>query len=196
MPYHGVLLNRILGEEVGIMRAVIVYESLFGNTHRIAEAIGNGVRKAQPGADVSCVRAAEAKPEVTTGADLLVVGGPTHNRRMSSRRTRQTGLEGHQKTAVGTENAHPVETGAEDPGVRDWFSGLPKAAKGGRAAAFDTRLAYPLAGGAARGIAHKLRRHGYTLTAKPEGFIVEGGEGPLRSGETERAEAWGAALVP
>lgn len=179
------------------MRAVVVYESLFGNTHQIAEAIGNGLRKAQPDADVTCVRAAEAGPEATKGADLVVVGGPTHGMRMSSQRTRQMGLEGHEKAAVaGKDDVHPVEPGAEGPGVRDWFSDLPKAAKGRRAAAFDTRLGYPLAGGAARGIAHQLRRHGYTLTAKPEGFIVEGGEGPLRSGECERAEAWGAGLVP
>ena len=174
------------------MRTVIVYESLFGNTHEIAEAISDGVRKAQPDAEVTCVRVADATSDVAKEADLLIVGGPTHALRMTSAKTRQMGLEGEQKKAGASLH---IEPGAAGPGVREWFTHLPKAAPGGRAAAFDTRLANPLAGGAAHGIARKLRRHGYVLTAKPQGFVVDGTEGPLQAGEHEKAEAWGAGLV-
>jgi hypothetical protein len=48
------------------------------------------------------------------------------------------------------------------------------------AAAFDTRLAFPLAGEAARPIARGLRRRGYDIIAKPVGFVVDGAQGPLR----------------
>jgi flavorubredoxin len=44
------------------MKVVIVYESLFGNTHEIATAIGAGVGKAQPGAQVNCLPVAQAAP--------------------------------------------------------------------------------------------------------------------------------------
>ncbi|MEU9046294.1 MULTISPECIES: hypothetical protein [unclassified Kitasatospora] len=50
-------------------------------------------------------------------------------------------------------------------------------------------------GGAAFGIARRLRRHGYVLLAKPDGFVVTGTNGPLREGEHGRARAWGATLV-
>jgi hypothetical protein len=52
-----------------------------------------------------------------------------------------------------------------------------------------------MAGGAAHGIARRLRRHGYELVAEPEGFIIEDTEGPLRAGESDRAKAWGADLL-
>ena len=79
-----------------------------------------------------------------------------------------------------------------------------------RAAAFDTRLdmaevdsrvlrlAVKVAGDnawAATRIADQLAKAGATLAAEPEGFIVEGTEGPLRAGELERAAEWAGQLV-
>jgi hypothetical protein len=52
-----------------------------------------------------------------------------------------------------------------------------------------------MAGGAANGIARRLRHRGYEMVAPPAGFIVEDVEGPLRPGELERARAWGAGLL-
>ena len=79
--------------------------------------------------------------------------------------------------------------------MREWFDDLPKFEEGGRAAAFDTRLGSPMAGSAARGIARRLRKHGYDLVGDPEGLVVEDAYGPLRAGELERAKQWGAQLV-
>jgi hypothetical protein len=52
-----------------------------------------------------------------------------------------------------------------------------------------------MVGAAAKGIAHRLERHGYELITEPEGFIVEGDAQLLRAGERDRARAWGAGLV-
>jgi Phage integrase family len=57
------------------VRGVIVYESMFGNTHAIADAIGKGL---EPMLEVVVVPLAEAGRERLGDADLLVVGGPTH----------------------------------------------------------------------------------------------------------------------
>ena len=57
------------------MKVTIVYESMFGNTHEVAQAIGDGVREAYPDADIQCVPVGEASAEVGS-TDLLVVGGP------------------------------------------------------------------------------------------------------------------------
>ena len=177
------------------MRVVIVYESLFGNTHEIAEAVRTGIARAQEEAQVICVPVAGADPELVRSADLLVVGGPTHMRGMSTGLSRRLGVEGEQKAAAGNGEVPRTEPGAAGPGVRDWLHALPKAPKGGLATAFDTRADFRMAGGAARGIVHRLTHHGYELVAEPEGFLIEDTEGPLREGERDRAEEWGAALA-
>ncbi len=56
------------------MNALIVYDSQFGNTERIAQAIADALREAGP---VRAVRASEANPGALAGVDLLVVGSPT-----------------------------------------------------------------------------------------------------------------------
>jgi hypothetical protein len=177
------------------MDAAVVYESMFGNTREIAEAIAAGIRESDPSARVTVARAGAAKLAGVGEACLLVVGGPTHMLRMSSPRTRQQGLESTRK-ATGTGQPHrEAEPGAAGPGVREWLKALPPAPFGSRAAAFDTRVGSRMAGGAARSVARQLHKHGYQLAAKAEGFIVTGSEGPLRDGELDRARNWGAALA-
>lgn len=177
------------------MDVAVVYESLFGNTRDIAEAIAAGIRQANPAARVTVLRVAEAGPGQVAEAGFLVVGGPTHIMRMSSERTRQMGLQGNGKSGKDQRRRTEPEPGAAGPGVREWLAALPMARPGAGAAAFDTRLRYPLAGGAARPIARQLRRHGYRVTAKATGFLVDDAEGPLHEGERERARAWGATLA-
>jgi hypothetical protein len=186
-----------LDEEVNIMRIVIVYESLFGSTRAVAEAIAQGVREAQQDTDVRCLPVAEADSDLVLSADLLVVGGPTHMRGMTSGLSRKMGLKSEAQQAGAEGSNHPFhqEPGAEGPGLRNWFHALPSATGKRVAAAFDTRADLRMAGGAAKGIAHRLRSHGYELLMDPEGFIVEDTEGPLRVGELDRAKAWGAGLV-
>ncbi|TQK50023.1 flavodoxin [Streptomyces sp. SLBN-118] len=179
------------------MRVAIVYESLFGNTSQVAAAIADGVRESRPDAEIECLRVDEATPERVGAADLLVVGGPTHMRGMTSGLSRKMGLQAEQKEGEKDQAKprHEPEEGAEGPGVRDWFRGLSKTGNGARAAAFDTRADFRLAGGAAHAIARRLRSHGYQLITEPEGFIIEDTEGPLREGELDRAKAWAAGLV-
>jgi hypothetical protein len=177
------------------MKISIVYESMFGNTHEVAQAISDGLRAAQPDAHVECVAVGDAPPELVKSTDLLVVGGPTHIRGMTSGLSRKMGVSGEAKAEAKGEPAHELEEDAEGPGVREWFDSLPKVEDGSRAAAFDTRLGAPMAGGAARGIARRLRKHGYHLVSDPEGFVVEDAYGPLRAGELERAKKWGAQLT-
>ena len=173
------------------MRTLVVYESLFGNTHEIADAIGEGIRKADPSAEVTCVAVADATDELVEQAQLLVVGGPTHMRGLTSGMSRKLGLENERK--VGHEDR--IEMKSPEIGLRDWLGDLATAPDGRRAAAFDTRAPVRMAGGAAKGIGKRLRKRGYELTVEPEGFGIEDTTGPLRDGEIERAREWGAMLV-
>ena len=118
---------------------------------------------------------AEATPDTLDDVDLLIVGAPTHLTRMPSPRSRK-------------------QLGA-GPGVREWLAALSPAPTGRQAAAFDTRLSYPLAGSAARSISRELDPHGYKMVAKAAGFVVLQSKGPLKNGERERAREWGIGLL-
>ncbi len=62
------------------MRSLVVFDSCFGNTERIARAIGDAL--AAYGASV-VVPVAEASAALTAKPELLVVGGPTQRHRLS-----------------------------------------------------------------------------------------------------------------
>jgi hypothetical protein len=169
------------------MRAVIVYESMYGNTHHVADAIGDGLRASL---DVRVVPVAEAGPADVDGADLVVVGGPTHAHGMSRPATRKAAVEAADKPA----SPLTVEPDAPGPGLREWFGALGRCPA--QAAAFDTRVHMPAAitGRAAKGVARELRAHGFQLIAEPESFLVTK-QDRLEPQETERARAWGAELA-
>ncbi len=160
------------------MRALVVYESMYGNTHAVAGHVATGLRAVY---EVTVVPVA--------GADLLVVGGPTHMHRLSSPASRRMAAQAAAKPGSGL----TLDPDACGPGLRDWLKDL----RGGPAlaAAFDTRLTGVPAftGQASRGIGRLLKRHGYRLIAAPESFLV-GQQNTLLEGEAARARRWGAAL--
>ena len=169
------------------MRAVVVYESMYGNTHHVAEAIGTGLR---PCFEVRVVPVSEAEPAVLADADLVVVGGPTHIHGMSRASTRKAAVEAADKSA----SPLKVEPDAPGPGLRDWFDSLGHYSV--KAAAFDTRMHGPaaLTGRASKGVFRLLRAHGFDLVAEPESFLVTK-QDRLEPNETSRARAWGARLA-
>ncbi|WP_405015802.1 flavodoxin domain-containing protein [Kitasatospora sp. NBC_00070] len=182
------------------MHAVIVYESTYGNTRRIAEAVAEGVHDAAPEADVQCLEASATDGGMTRSADLLVVGGPTHLRGLSTRLSRR--LAASSKIDKDDKDDDKVERRSSGPepkvagtGLRTWFHTLPAARAGARAAAFDTRGESRGSGGAADGIARRLARHHFDLVTEPRGFVVRDVAGPLREGELALAREWGRQLV-
>ena len=176
------------------MGAAVVFESMLGNTRQVAEAVASGIRAARPDVDVTCTPACSPPPDAAR-AELLVVGAPTYVRRLPGPRGRQGYLQGRAKSEQAGKPLPALDVTAGGPGVQEWLAVLPTATPGQTAAAFDTRLASPFAGSAARRIARRLRRKSFPLAVPPQGFVVTGGEGPLRDGELERANAWGTALA-
>jgi len=169
------------------MRAVVVYESMYGNTHLVADAIGTGLSTAF---EVSVVPVSHADPAVLAGADLVVVGGPTHAHGMSRAATRKAAVEAANKPVSPLE----PEPEALGPGLRDWFGSLGQYPV--KAAAFDTRIHGPaaLTGRASKGVARLLRAHGFDMAAEPESFLVTK-QDRLEPQETTRAREWGAKLA-
>ena len=173
------------------MRAVVVYESMYGNTHLIANAIANGLSQS---VDASVVSVHDVKAALAPGVDLLVVGGPTHVHGMTRPSTREAAVEAARKPDRGL----TVDPDAEGPGVREWLdsAGPRDALADTRAAAFDTRVDAPatFTGRASKGIARKLRDLGCSLIAEPESFLVTK-EDHLEADEEDHARRWGATLA-
>ncbi|MGA5301845.1 flavodoxin family protein [Nucisporomicrobium flavum] len=157
------------------MNVLIVTESCFGNTARVARAVAAGLRS--KGAEVTIAEAAAAP--ALDGVDLLLVGAPTHN----------MGLPGPaSRGQAATKGGNPPATG-----VAEWLDRL--SGFGGRAATFDTVTGTGFfSGSAAKGIQKRLRRSRVDVVAR-ESFVVKATEGPLADGELDRAELWGAALA-
>jgi hypothetical protein len=162
------------------MRARVVFESMFGNTQLIAQAVTEGLAESM---HVDLEEVGTAAPDVTD-VDLLVVGGPTHAFGMSRGRTRESAAD----QAVGG-----VVSAGE--GLREWLSAVTGGSPDIAAAAFDTRIDKPrLPGSAAHGAERRLRRLGFRITEPAASFYVTDTAGPLVDGERERARRWGALL--
>jgi hypothetical protein len=173
---------------VSAMKVLVVYESMYGNTHEVAEAIGEGF---DTGAEVTLMPVSAEAAEMVTDTDLLVVGGPTHVHGMSRKRTRAAAME----TAAKDPDVE-ADPAAPGPGLRAWLKDL-RVKPSLPAAAFDTRTKGPqfLTGSAAKGIASRLERVGCAVIVEPEGFVLEDGNGPLLPGELDRAQEWAGEIL-
>jgi flavodoxin len=168
-------------------RALVVYESIYGNTRAVAEAIAEGLA---PFGSVEVRSVYDAGDSGVDAVDLLVVGGPTHMHGMTSSFSRKAAVQ------AGEEDGAEIVPGARDGrGLRKWLGQL--SGKGSKAAAFDTRIdrSPALTGAASRSIARRLHGKGFELMADRESFFVDDSEGPLAEGELERARSWGAKLA-
>lgn len=162
------------------MRAIVVFESLWGNTGQIARAVALGIEETI----VVELANAETAPTQLEGYDLVVVGGPTHAFSMSRPSTRET--------AVQTQHAPRVV----ERGIREWLDDVGTVFHPITAVTFDTKVASPrLPGSAAKAARSELRSKGFDVRTPSQTFRVHGYGGPLVDGELERAEEWGAALA-
>lgn len=168
------------------MRALVVYESMFGDGKIIAESIADGLLRA--GADAQAVEVGRAPTTIDADIDLLIVGGPNHQFGLSRESTREQ-----------ARRAGGGEVVSNRIGIREWLSELSPNLGGTRAVAWDTRMGHPGFLGAldhaSRSIEKSLDRAGFHSAAKARHFLVMDMQGPLVDGEPDRAAAWGRQLA-
>ena len=160
------------------MKAIVVYESLWGNTAEVARAIAEGLG---PGA--RALRTDEAGAAELQGVDLIVAGAPVFGFKLSSPKMRDAIRQ------------NPGKGPAPDlgcPPLCAWLEALAPGA--GWGAAFDTQVRGPFGKGAPE-VARLLEAAGYAPITEPEGFVVKGRHGPLKNGEAARARTWGEGLA-
>jgi hypothetical protein len=161
------------------MKAVVVYESLWGNTAALARAIAEGIGHKTP-----ALCTGEATAKVLAGVDLLVAGSPMLTNLLSNEAIRQ-------KIGANWEG-DPSPPDLSHPSLRTWLKSVPRGK--GRSAAFETCIWLSF-GQAAAATLSRLEKAGYRPLDEPRCFIVLGAFGPLREGELEAAQKWGAGLA-
>jgi hypothetical protein len=166
------------------LRALLVYESMFGNTEEVARDVAVGLVDA--GVLVRLVEVTTARPADEYAFDLLVVGAPTHAFSLSRPSTREDAVRKGGRSAAAT------------TGLREWLGAMSgHGRQHGMAAAFDTRVtSMRRLPKAASTRAHHLLGHlGFAMLSRPTGFLVTDLKGDLVTGEGERAESWGRMIA-
>ncbi|WP_112133601.1 flavodoxin family protein [Glycomyces dulcitolivorans] len=161
------------------MRAAVIYESMFGSTRQVAQAVAAELSDHM---EVDVFEVGEA-PLVLGDVQFVVVGAPTHAFSLSRPSTRAEAALKAPHGLVSTQI-----------GLREWLEAVEVPA-GVQAIAFDTRVDRHLVGSAARAATRKLRKAGFRVLAEPVSFLVEGIQGPLAVGELERARFWAEELA-
>ena len=156
------------------MKALVIYDSVFGNTEKIAHTIASSLG-ARMTADL--LRAHEVTPERLAGLDLLVVGSPT-------RGFRPTEAVAELLKGIRSKSLKGVKVAAFDTRL-----------KADELDSAGLKFVVKTGGYAAKRIAAQLQKAGANFFVPPEGFYVEATEGPLKPGELERAAAWATSLL-
>jgi len=154
------------------MNAMVIYDSVFGNTERIARAIGSALGEGTPVQNISAVTPADLN-----GVQILFVGSPTR---------------GFKPTPAITNFLAALPAGA--------LAGVRAAAFDTRIPLDSIknpvfRLIVKAGGYADRIIAKALAAKGATLAIPSAGFVVLESEGPLKEGELERAAEWARTIL-
>lgn len=163
----------------------IVFESLFGSTRQVAEAIAEGIRETVP-VSVLPVAAASALEECA----VLVVGAPTHAHSLSNAASRSEA----RRWARDPVKDLRIEGGSSATGVREWIERCPSVRVG--YVAFDTRVDMPriFTGSAASAIRKRLKKRGPREMVLPESFLVDK-DSHLLPSELDRARRWGREIA-
>ena len=153
---------------------MVVYDSVFGNTEKIAQAIGAALG---PGEDVPVAKVGNLSLSELAGVSLLIVGSPTRGFRPTPALTDFL-------KSIPPGNLKGVKAAAFDTRIPNNSIKSP-----------ILRTLVKIGGYAADPIAKTLGQKGAALVLPPEGFLVKDTEGPLVDGEIERAADWARRIV-
>jgi len=146
------------------MKALIAYDSVYGNTEKVVRAIADAIT---PSGEVKVLRASEMNTSELASMDLLIVGSPVHG-------GRPTPAVQDFLNKMAPQSLKGIKVAVFDTRATSKFA--------------------KIFGNAAGRIAGQLTKQGGVLIVPPEGFFVTGTKGPLKEGELERAANWAKGI--
>lgn len=155
------------------MNALVVYDSFFGNTEKIANEIGGGLGNKK---ETQVVKVDQVESGHLANLDVLVVGSPTRGFQPTPaikdfiRKLPAGSLEGVKVTAFDTR----IHMTKKVPGM--------------------VRFLVRLFGYADKPILEGLKKKGGQQAVPTEWFYVLDTKGPLEDGELKRAREWGKKI--
>jgi flavodoxin len=155
------------------MNILIVFDSQFGNTNIIAQAINDGIPQ---GHSVSRLSAGEFSQKQLDDIYLLIIGSPTQGGRPTPKVLSYL-------DSIPTDGLQKIQCACFDTRLLEQDQN------------FALKLLMKAIGYAAPKIAELLIKKGGVLIVPPEGFIVTKKEGPLKDGEEMRAKAWAKNII-
>jgi flavodoxin len=160
--------------EAVTMKSLLVYDSQFGNTQKIAQSMGEVLKEC---GESILVRVGDFKWEMLSGVDLLLVGSPTQGFKPTD--AIREFLKGTTTHPLNGKRVAAFDTRFTQEHI-DRTPVLPFLVK---------KFGY-----AAGSIGKALQKGGGLLVAPAEPFYVLETEGPLLEGELERAAEWARKL--
>jgi flavodoxin len=157
------------------MKCLILFDSQFGNTEKISQAIARGLEQNN---EVIMLRVSQASAGQLSGYEMLVAGSPTQGFRAT--KAISALLKALPRNALSGVRVAAFDTRFTEEKIKESAKFLPALVK--------------MFGYAAEPLARQLVEKGGRQIIAPEGFFVGDTEGPLLEGELERAEAWGKSL--
>ncbi len=151
------------------MKALVIYDSVFGNTKEVADAIGDVLKDDNESCTFSVN---EIEPDKLQDLDLLIVGSPT--RKFSPTPATKQFISNLERKNMRSVQIAAFDTRVDEDDINSSF----------------LRFMLKAFGYAAKPLAKSLKRKGGTEVVQPEGFFVNDTEGPLKEGELERAAEW------
>ncbi|MBM3136696.1 MAG: flavodoxin family protein [Chloroflexi bacterium] len=155
------------------MKALVIYDTFFSNTEKVAQAVGKGLGTDK---EVSVVKVDAVKPEMLQGLDFMIVGSPTRAFSPSpASKTFIKNLSANQLAGVKVttfDTRLPINE--KTPGILRFLAGI--------------------FGYADKPLLNELKKKGGLQVVPSEGFMVSDSEGPLAEGELERATEWGKTI--
>jgi flavodoxin len=149
------------------MKILVVYDSMFGNTQKVAEAIGSELKKKS---ETTIMPVGIVNEDQLNSVDLLVLGSPTHGGQATEK------IREFIRNISGKKHKN-LKAAVFDTRFEKESHGL------------FLKIVMKVFGFAANKMATTLEKNGIRVV-DIEGYIVEGKEGDLKKGELERARKW------
>ena len=155
------------------MNALVLYNSFFGNTEKIALIIGKTLGSPD---QVKIIPIADVKPISLSDVNILIVGSPTRAFRPTP--------------AIVAFLKKLPKNALQDIAVAAFDTRISVTDVNSKFLTFMVKMF----GYAAEPIGVLLKKKGGNLAIAPEGFYVKDTKGPLKEGELERAEKWAEGI--